>query len=78
MGQIYRNGQLVGFCQPGWEWLAEVASRAAKAKTLKELGSHPSAYALGMALRAEYQRKHPELFPEPEAPEAPKTQEKEN
>lgn len=74
MGKIYRNGELVGFAQPGWEWLSEVASHSAKSKTLKDLGSHPSAYALGVAMKAEYQRKHPELFPEPEkeAPQAPK------
>lgn len=74
MGKIYKDGQLVGYCQPGWEWLSEVASRAAKVKKPQELGSHPNAYALGVAMKAEYQRQHPELFPESEAQEAPKTQ----
>lgn len=71
MGKIYRDGQLVGVCQPGWEWLSETASRAAAKQKPQELGDHPSACALGVAMRAEYQRQHPELFDQPEASTAP-------
>lgn len=70
MGKIYRNGEWVGYCQPGWEWIWEVAQRAAK--TPAPASNHPtSTYEQGVKARQEFMRQHPELFPEPEAKEAP-------